>query len=197
MKKSKLEEFINDNRHAFDEEDPSPANWKAIERNIQNRNKGNRVNLKNFLKWVAAAVIFIGLTSIYFLYIRESPAKTSDDISAGQSTLKDNGQIPSLYNQESQQIFKSIADRRQALKKISDDQPALYAQFTHDLAALDSAYNLLRQEAISGNNQEVILEAMLQNLRLQAALLGKQLSIIQQFSPNKNKANEKDNYRRI
>jgi hypothetical protein len=73
----------------------------------------------------------------------------------------------------------------------------LYSQFSEDLAALDSSYRVLKTQAVQTPNREVVIRAMLQNLQLQAELLGKQLRILKEFKNTKTGKNEKIGYPRI
>lgn len=189
-----LNEFLRENRSAFDTDEPSPDSWQKIERSIQSKRK--RFSLPDIYKWsAAAAILFIGLTCFYFLVIRDK-SQGNQSISVTDQHLD----MPALspdYKAEAQEIYKAIATRQAELKALTSDQPGLYNEFAGDLAALDSSYRVLRAQATQTTNREIILKAMLQNLHLQAELLAKQLLIIQQYSTNKNETNEKNIYRRI
>jgi hypothetical protein len=68
--------------------------------------------------------------------------------------------------------------------------PVLYNQFIKDITRLDSSYNALQTQLPENPNREQLLEAMIQNLRLQTDLLNEQLLIIQKIKQSKNKINE-------
>ena len=68
----------------------------------------------------------------------------------------------------------------------------MYKQFLGDMNKLDSSYNTLKNELPVNPNREQLLEAMIQNLRLQTELLNQQLFIIKQIKQSKSKTNEKN-----
>ena len=70
--------------------------------------------------------------------------------------------------------------------------PGLASQFEGDMAALDSAYQILHRQAMQTPGSEVIIRAMIQNLQLQAELLSRQLSIINQYSNNQKNSHENE-----
>ena len=82
--------------------------------------------------------------------------------------------------------------KQNELKQIEKEHPELYTQFVKDIHKLDSSYQLLRAELPANPDPETLLEAMLQNLRLQADLLNQQLIIIKQIKQNKTSSHEKD-----
>src|SRR5688500_1900243 len=101
------------------------------------------------------------------------------------------------YADEAKKIYQSIENQQQQLKAIAKEQPELYSQFSEDLATLDSSYRVLKTKAVQTPNREIIIRAMIQNLQLQAELLGKQVRILNEFKTTKTEKNEKINYPRI
>jgi hypothetical protein len=81
--------------------------------------------------------------------------------------------------------------KHKELKTIEKDEPLLYRQFAGDVSKLDSMYRILEKQLPENPNREQLLEAMLQNLQLQMALLNHQLDIIKQINHSKKKAYEK------
>ena len=77
------------------------------------------------------------------------------------------------------------------LKKIEKLDPALYKIFTESLDKLNSYYYSLKNEFDKTPNKEQLLEAMIQNLRLQQELLNQQLSIFQSIKQQKNEKHNK------
>ena len=73
--------------------------------------------------------------------------------------------------------FDVIQTRQQELKAATAANPELYKAFISDLQVLDSTYQMLQKQAISTPNRDVIIKAMLQNLKLQSELLYRQLMI--------------------
>jgi hypothetical protein len=193
----KLKHFIEEHRREFDEEIPAASMWAGIERSVSKAKATKRFTIRDIYKWTAAAaVFFIAVTSFYFLVVQKN--KTDDGYLKSTTDAKSPGtdikKIAPEFAAEAEAIFESIESRQQALKVIAKEQPALYAQFAEDLVALDSSYRVLRQKATQTPNREVILKAMLQNLQLQAALLAKQLEILNDIKPSKKQKNEETNF---
>lgn len=199
----KLKDFIDENRRAFDDDLPSSSAWQQIESSIGTDKPVKRFAARGIYKWsAAAAVFFILAASIYFVVTRKDD-KNNDTVKILTPAVNNAGnadisKIAPEYAAEAKKIYQSIEERQQQLKLIAKEQPELYSQFAQDLAALDSSYRVLKLQAIQTPGHELLIKAMLQNLQLQAELLGKQLLIIHEFNNNnKTDDNEKDNNRNI
>jgi hypothetical protein len=195
---SPLEKFINNNRKDFDSENPADKVWENIEKNIPVKKNAKVFSIKDIYKWsAAAAVLFIALTSAYFLFIRkpavEVIVKTEKATDSNTVNQNDIGTIAPEYAAEAKQFYRIIETKQQELKSITKDQPTLYNQFAMDLSTLDSSYRVLKNQAAITPNRDVIIKAMMQNLQLQAELLNRQLMIINDFKNTKNQNDEKNN----
>ena len=82
--------------------------------------------------------------------------------------------------------------KQSELKQIEKDHPELYQRFVKDMNKLDSSYQALKTELPKNANRELLLEAMIQNLRLQTELLNQQLSIIKQLNQKNKQNNERE-----
>jgi hypothetical protein len=187
-----FEKFIRKNRKEFDTESPSSGVWENIESSLPDNRPVRRFTLRDIYKWsAAAAVLFVILTSLYFLVFRknshESPVNNStvDIVNPDESST-----IAPEYVAEFKQVYESIETRQVQLKSVTADKPQLYKQFCEDLGALDSTYQVLKRQAGNSPNRDVIFKAMIQNLRLQAELLGRQLMISTEFNNSKKSKNE-------
>jgi uncharacterized protein (DUF2237 family) len=130
---------------------------------------------------VAAAVVCIVLTSVYFVYVK---GKDNQGIIAKQPEQQLNNISPedkSLLNNE----FKIIQTRQQELKAATADNPELYKAFLSDLQVLDSTYQMLQKQAATTPNRDVIIKAMMLNLKLQSELLYRQLMITNEIKTRK------------
>jgi hypothetical protein len=196
-----LKNFIDENRREFDNDLPSGSAWHQIERSIGANKPIKQFSVRDIYKWTAAAaVFFITATCFYFLVIR----KKDDRVVKAETPAINNGRnstdisrMAPEYAVEAKKIYQSIENQQQQLKAIAKEQPELYSQFSEDLATLDSSYRVLKTQAVQTPNREVVIRAMLQNLQLQAELLGKQLRILKEFKNTKTGKNEKIDYPRI
>jgi len=196
---SDLEKFIRKNRDDFDDADPSNKVWKNIEHSLPRKKEAKLFTIRDIYMWsAAAAVFFIALTSVYFLFIKKTPGndleKTTTVKSGTEETPSrvDNFNIISIeYSSEFKEAEQAVEDRQKELKAAVANNPELYRKFQQDLNKLDSAFRLLREQAGQSINRDVIIKAMIQNLQLQSELLSRQLMVIDEFKTTKTPKNEK------
>jgi len=197
---SDLEKFIRKNRGDFDEADPSDKVWKNIERSLPLKKEAKHFTIRDIYKWsAAAAIFFITITSVYFLFIKKQPVndpvKTSTvKTGTGEnlSRLDNFNSISIEYAAEFKEAEQAVEVRQKELRAAIANDPELYRKFQQDLNTLDSSYRILREQASQSMNGDVIIKAMIQNLQLQSELLGRQLMIIREFKTTKTSANEKN-----
>lgn len=186
---SRLEDFINENRGAFDDELPSGKLWPKIERAIP-RNDAAVVNSKQsraghltpLVQWtVAASILLVTATAILFLNRKpDQPSMTTAGTTADTTTGEIAAAMPEAAPEVSQ-IARLIVLKQEELKVLSSEQPALYQKFSTDINQLDSSYRDLKNQLSVAPNKEMLIEAMVQNLQLQLNVLNQQLSIIHQI----------------
>ena len=197
---SDLEKFIRKNRGDFDDADPSNKVWENIERSLPVKKEAKRFTIRDIYKWsAAAAIFFITLTSVYFLFIKKpggnDPEKTSTVKTGAEvnSPRLDNFNSISIeYAAAFKEAEQAVEVRQKELRVAIANDPELYRKFQQDLNTLDSSYRVLREQASQSINGDVIIKAMIQNLQLQSELLGRQLMIIHEFKTTKTSANEKN-----
>jgi len=95
------------------------------------------------------------------------------------------------YNEEMAHYARLVELKQAQIKKIKNDEPLLYQQFAGDFNKLDSTFHILKKQLPVNPNREQILEAMIQNLQYQEALLTQQLNIIKKINNTKKEAYEK------
>src|SRR5436190_8505605 len=197
---SDLEKFVRQNSGDFDGADPSNKVWKNIEQSLPVKKEAKRFTLRDIYKWsAAAAIFFIALTSVYFLFIRKLPKNDNDEIPTvkteqptNPSRLDNFNSISIEYATQFKQAEQAVEDRQKQLRAAIANDPALYHKFQQDLVTLDSSYRLLREQASQSINGDVIIKAMIQNLQLQSELLSRQLMIIHEYKTTKTSTNEKN-----
>jgi len=176
---NKLEEFIESNRDEMDDATPSAGVWQNVEANLNSKKKKVFL-LSPILKWsVAAAVIVMVGVNAYLILKKDKITESS--------VVDTQTEMPP----EVGPFAKMIALKQEELKTLSKDQPELYQKFSNDITQLDSSYKALKNEYNTSPNQEVLIEAMIQNLQLQLNVLNQQLNIIHQIKQPKNYSHEK------
>lgn len=106
-------------------------------------------------------------------------------------------QLASINNEEMEHYTKLVELKQQQIQILKKDEPLLYEQFSADFAKIDKEFNALKQERKDHPNNEQLLEAMIENLRLQSALLNRQLDIVKAINNNKKQRYEKTYNRSI
>ena len=195
---TRLDDFIRNNREQFDTDEPAPQVWKNLEKQLSPASKKGMVIRMNFLRWsAAAAVLVLAALGVFYLFnkpnipppvAKTNPAVTqpANDKGSNNDILND---INPVYAKEVYHLSQLIELKQSELKQIEKDQPQLYKQFVTDITRLDSSYNALKKELPDNPNREQLLEAMIQNLKLQTELLNQQLQIIQTIKQSKSNTN--------
>lgn len=189
-----LEKFIRKNRDDFDDASPSGNVWKNIERSLPGKKQAKRFTIRDIYKWsAAAAIFFIALTSVYFLFIRkyshEDPTINNGAEKAAPYSISN---MSLEFAAEFKEASEAVKNKQEELKSAIANDPELYSKFQADLNALDSSYRVLREQAGQTVNPDVIIKAMIDNLQLQSELLGRQLMIIHEIKTAKTSKNEKN-----
>ena len=192
MKKDNLERFVRDNREAFDDKEPPGNLWQKIDAGLdkqqsdretpfrqvyKNLSKPERSGLAHQigwprLDWRVAASIAVLLLAGAFLYMNQQYGVTHQpEVVAASPT----------YAKAVVQYTQLIDDKRSELKQMTEGNPALYQEFATDLDRLEKSYQSLKADLPQNPNQEVLIQAMIQNLQLQINLLNEQLRVIQRI----------------
>lgn len=201
MKKDNLERFIRDNHEAFNDREPSSDLWKKLEAGLDkqlpdhtdrtNHSPFQQIHKNNSLKggrqigwpsldWRVAASVAVLLLAGCFLYMNQRYGVTHQPEVVAAS--------PS-YAKEVVHYTRMIDDKRTELKQMTEDNPALYQEFATDLNRLENSYRSLKADLPQNPNQEVLIQAMIQNLQLQINLLNEQLRVIQRIKQQINETN--------
>lgn len=187
---SRLEQFIRDNREEFDGDEPNPLLWKKVEKELLPEGSNKRIHKMAIMRWsaVAAVTVLVTIGAFYFMSNR-GQNNTAGTISKAQNNDIINAISPA-YAKEVYHFTQLIELKQNELKKIEREQPELYKEFIGDITTLDSSYNALKRELPQNPNREQLLEAMIDNLRLQTELLNHQLLIIKKIKQAKKPENE-------
>jgi hypothetical protein len=195
--RSPLEQFIRDNREQFDNDEPRPQVWSELEKQLTPPEQKGKVLVMKFLRLGIAAAVLV-LAGIGVFYLLNGNSGKSVPVAQGSKTspaINENKLLEEInpgYAKEVYHFTQLIELKQTELKQIEKDNPVLYKQFLGDINKLDSSYYALKNELPVNPNREELLEAMIQNLRLQTELLNQQLFIIKQIKQSKSKTNEKN-----
>ena len=174
--RDRLENFIRNNRKNFDQHEPPPALWDRIEEQLDERKrsqlKRDRIVRRNFLFRIAASLIIItGAALVFYQY----QYKQATDLNAID---------PQLARQ--QMHYTSLIEIKQhELKRIKEEEPQLYHEFSSEIRKLEESYRKLKNDLPGSPNREETVKAMIRNLQIQTEVLTRQLKIIQQIDDYK------------
>jgi hypothetical protein len=173
----KLKQFIDDNREAFDSESPDPDLYNNLKQKLTTTNTGKVYPVKLYRRIAAVAAVIILSVSLYFVFKKNNSTIIKDPENTVDATT-----FPDpVYAKQIHQYQQMIDLQQMELKKVKNEHPDLYRQFSDDINQLDSAYRALKITLEKNPNTEMLLEAMIRNLQLQSELLNRQLLIIREI----------------
>lgn len=156
--KDPLEDFIRQNRSAFDDREPSEKVWE----NINAALPAKSANLWNsVLLWRAAAVVFMAL-SVY-LMIPEKRDRNATSMMANQAT--DFNDVEAFY-------FQQISEKVEMIDEFKKSEGL--NGFTQDFQQLEAMYMVLKEE-MKTRPSDKVKDALVLNLLVRIDLLNQQL----------------------
>ena len=187
--KNRLEDFVENNRGAFDSDLPATDLWKRIENAPV---KQDKKILRFLTRTQAAAVLLVILNAAVIFFLlqrREITVLPGQSINVTEQQPHTNAPV----SEETLEQYNRIIQMKQTgLKEIEKSNPVLYKKFTAALEQLNTVYQELEKTLEQTPNKETILEAMIQNLSLQQELLNQQLSIYQKIKQNQHEKTTKN-----
>lgn len=182
-----LEKFIRDNRDSFEQDGPSAGLWERIADQLPNqpaaaqpaqpfqtihrqRTRYRGTWTRSYWTWAASIALLLLAGGLWWANDRYRPTSQPDVVAFSPTYAKEVAQYSSL-----------IDAKRSELKHLTESNPELYGDFAQDLNRLEASYKGLKKELPNTPNQEVLIQAMIQNLQLQIDLLNEQLRVIQRI----------------
>jgi hypothetical protein len=151
--KNSLDDFIHENRDAFDTREPSANVWKRIQlRMFENHRNA-------LMYWRAAAILLMGL-SAFLLYSR-------------WTETRDNRLVMNEFTDVESFYVREIADKIDLIEDVSGGENGLNG-YTHDFRQLEAMYEVLKDEMRVRPSKKV-KDALILNLLIRIDLLNKQL----------------------
>jgi hypothetical protein len=166
--KDELEDFINQNRSAFDDQSPANHVWRNIDRSIGVQRSGwwHSVTV-----WRAAAAIFMAL-SIYLLIPKKVIPNSNSDVA-----LKEFTDVEKFY-------VEQISEKVEMIDSFQKNEGL--NGFTHDFQQLEAMYMVLKEEMHNHPTQKV-KDALVLNLLVRIDLLNQQLHSLEKGYPKEAK----------
>jgi hypothetical protein len=165
--KDELEDFIRNNREAFDDKEPSEKVWRNVSASLGLRRTGVWNSL---IIWRAAAVIFMALSG-YLLISKSGDPKTIDNSIASDHTIAKDKSSTEFDDVEAF-YFRQISEKVEMIDEFQKSEGL--NGFTHDFQQLEAMYNVLKEEMKTSPSQKV-KDALVLNLLVRIDLLNQQL----------------------
>lgn len=175
-----VEQFIQNNREAFDHCEAPEGLWdkidKSLEKEIIQKKESDEIIIKfkkssiSKLKiWAIAAslIVLIGYFSAFYL---NNKSNSTEQIVAN---------VAPQYGDKMVQYTSLIESKRVEIKQIETHDPEMYKEFASEIEKLNQDYKNLQIELSQIPNQEDLVKAMVQNLQVQLDILNRQLMIIE------------------
>lgn len=172
----RLEDFIRQNKNAFDDRKPEPDLWSKIQKSLTGHVTSFQPKKSfslGFVLRVAAIVILV--MGVGFIFYLQKQNQRPIDLA----------QISPEYAQQQLRYASEVQNKRAVLKVIAKTDPELYQEFNSVLLDIDKSYKKLNQELQISPNPERVLRAMILNLQVQTELLNQQLQVIEDYNQAK------------
>jgi hypothetical protein len=195
-----LEDFVKTNKEAFSDKNPPISLWDNINTqlgptqfSVQNNNADKKQKLVPIsYMWRMAAAFLVLITATVWIQYKifnapEESNKFSDELAQNKDATLE-GIDPELLDAE--RYYESMIDmRKNELANYDLVSLGLQDEFKYDINLLDSAYSEIKEEILQGNTNDMLVNAMIDNLQQRMEILNRQLEILKNLH-NKETQNE-------
>jgi hypothetical protein len=170
MQGDSLEQYIRQNRQAFDEDLPQLKVWSNISQELDQQTGAKRASLWHKLKLAAAVVLLLACGALiggYITHEQNQPAASLEEIAPEYAGLE------AQYQREIQQKYQQLAGFQYA------------GVVEQDLERLDQTMKELKAELKEAppGKEEAIVQSLLENYRAKVLVLERVLQRIQAANP--------------
>jgi DNA repair exonuclease SbcCD ATPase subunit len=175
-----LEQFIQNNREAFDNCEAPAGLWDKIDSSLGKevihnpepdeiiiKFKKSSISKLKIWAMVASVLLVTGYLSVFYL---NNKSDSTEQIVA---------EVAPQYGDKMVQYTSLIESKREEIKQIETHDPVMYQEFSTEIEKLNQDYQNLQTELSQTPNQEDLVKAMVQNLQVQLDILNRQLKIIE------------------
>ena len=154
MKTDRLEEFISNNREAFDDVEPSPEVWEKIAAKNKDTRKLRFYSI--YLK-VAAIVVFVVVFSVLL--------NVKDGFN-GEGNFTENIDPEMIELIEAEAYYAGqVSKKMEEIEKCYDTFPEIKEDVEADLNELREMYDTLKTDLNENVSKKEVIEAMIENNR--------------------------------
>lgn len=180
QKDRNLEQFIQNNREAFNNCEAPAGLWDKIDQSLGKENKAKpeadeiiikfkKSSISKLKMWAMAASLTVLVGYILAFYMNNKSNSTEQIVA----------DVAPQYGDKMIQYTSLIESKRVEIKQIETHDPEMYKEFASEIEKLNQDYQSLQTELSQTPNQEDLVKAMVQNLQVQLDILNRQLKIIE------------------
>lgn len=156
MKPDRLESFVNENRHEFDQLEPSDKIWDAINSRLNEEPK-QKVRKFYWMKIAAIAVVILLIpTLIYQLKFSEQRKMVR--------AVQMDPEVQELIEAEAY-YAEEVSGKLAEIQKCYKVHPEIKLEVEDDLNELESMYHSLKNDLKENISNKEVIEAMIENNR--------------------------------
>ena len=175
-----LEQFIQNNREAFNNCEAPAGLWDKIDQSLGKENKAKpeadeiiikfkKSSISKLKMWAMAASLTVLVGYVLAFYMNNKSNSTEQIVA----------DVAPQYGDKMIQYTSLIESKRVEIKQIETHDPEMYKEFASEIEKLNQDYQSLQTELSQTPNQEDLVKAMVQNLQVQLDILNRQLKIIE------------------
>jgi|GEM_PF-666867 len=186
LSQDNLDDFIKNNKEAFSDKNPPEKLWDDISSDLDQhvfkvytsdkKKKQKQVPI-SYLWRMAAAFIILIIATLWIQFKLINPNES-------QVGLSETEQKPSLENidpelLEAELYYEQVINmKKNEVAQYDLVSYGLQDDFKYDIELLDSAYSEIKQEMLEGKSNDMLVNAMINNLQQRMGILNRQLEIL-------------------
>jgi flagellar basal body-associated protein FliL len=170
MKKDRLESFVNENRHEFDQLEPSDHLWEAISNRLEEKPKQQNRKF-TWMKIAAAVVAVVAIGSAVAYQSLVSDQKQTAKAVQADPEVQELMEAEAYYAQE-------VTGKMAEIQKCYKVNPELKSEIEGDLNELETMYLSLKNDLKENISNKEVIEAMIENNRNRMKLVDEVLEQI-------------------
>jgi len=170
--KDSIEEYIEQHRDEFDVHVPRAKVWDSIEAGMSRGRK------RRYAAFAAAASVLVLVGALYLFYRYTSSRYREPAATASAGTAEIN---------EAEMYYAALVREKQAaINQYRNEFPDLLSDFANDMNTLCADYKALKTEYTSTVRQDIVKQAMIENLQAQVSMADMQLDIMEKVKRKEN-----------
>lgn len=188
-KKDSLEEFVLQNKDAFDSFDPPTDMFSRISKDLeQNRKKETKIRPLYYLQRVAAAVIIL-LAGYGIVDISRNFTKSNDTKTIAAIYETENNQATEL-GETMLYYISQVNSKRDELEEKAAQYPDIVNEIKTEFTDLDTEYENLENDLKEDASNSAVIEAMINTAKIKLEILEEMQQQLNKMDQNENANHE-------